>query len=1037
MKDVIEKVINDMKKMVSLLNNVVFLDVKTSGDDLLKCEILEIAAIKIEKNNLNVFSKIIKNKKEISLEIKKFYNQLKDNEFDKIFEKEYVIDEFKEFIGEKTIICHDLFITKKFLDFNIDNFNNKIIDSMDLAIILEPYHKDYSLEYLKKCFVKNNFKMEDRALFRAIVTLQVVNSLLIRHNEREKQKITLEPLTFKINSYLNKFGLPKWEWSDYIDEANYDLKEEAATNLYEDKNNVNKKILNKENIILKKIYEKDKFYEELLKDEKIWASKEGFIYEYRPGQYELTKTIRESFRGKKSNIACIEAPTGIGKSVGYLLPAILESRMNNKRIIISTDTKELQIQLINKDIPNVLNSLGLNDKVSYGYIKGKNNYICVDKLDHYKNDYTIDNPSVSDILALIYLERLVEDGKYGDIEEINYFVGKKFKEINKHLNYVSCDSNLCRPKRCYKECLYKRRVEELKEEDITIINHSLLAKWPYKDEKPLENVIVDEAHNLTEKGYEFFSSIVDSRGLKYFLQEIYPYEYIGNSPFLYNSKFRKIKMMDKFYSHIMLDKSLKHKISKNINFIIEEINSLLLYGQQSKYYNISKYNLRWELNLQQDELAGKNYVDNNQIDVTYKEYSEVIKNTCEKLIRNLVSILIIIDNHVDDDSIDKESDIYKFGKSRFKDIEDIKNTLQIFTEYSEDDELARIVEIEKEYNYFEFRVVPLKLADLFEENILSQINCGIFLSATLSVGNNMNYFKNTLGLNRVDNVEKIINPLYDYKNRVSIISISDICSYKNKKFLEEMSLTISDITKVTDGHILSLFNSKDRQEKTYEILKDHLYDIDTQLYMNKKGIKFLRDINRKCVVLGSKGCFEGVDVPGDGLICVTIDKIPNLNPHDPLYFTIMKKHNISYYNINYPQMAIKVKQAMGRILRSKYDYGCFIVFNSGTNLNTLKRLESDLHGCRINNIKKDNVCIFIKNHLKKCRGEVIKSVIIDISNSFKKSSNRNMNKFDKYINKEIENRSIKSKVSYIDDNHKVLKIKYFDLRYLINKDKLT
>ena len=118
--------------------------------------------------------------------------------------------------------------------------------------------------------------------------------------------------------------------------------------------------------------------------------------------------------------------------------------------------------------------------------------------------------------------------------------------------------------------------------------------------------------------------------------------------------------------------------------------------------------------------------------------------------------------------------------------------------------------------------MPLKLANLFEENILSQLQSGIFLSATLSVENNMDYFKNTLGINRVSNIEKIIKPLYDYKNRVSIMGVNDICTYKNKEFPSEMGKIISNISKITDGHILSLFNSKDRQEKTYDILKSNL-----------------------------------------------------------------------------------------------------------------------------------------------------------------------------------------------------------------------
>ena len=114
--------------------------------------------------------------------------------------------------------------------------------------------------------------------------------------------------------------------------------------------------------------------------------------------------------------------------------------------------------------------------------------------------------TILDILSYFNFERLVEDGLYGDIEEISIDINH-FVDIENHIIYASCDPNLCRPKKCIKNCLYKKRVEELKEEDITIINHSLLAKWPYKEEKPLEHIIVDEAHNLAEKGYDFLQAL--------------------------------------------------------------------------------------------------------------------------------------------------------------------------------------------------------------------------------------------------------------------------------------------------------------------------------------------------------------------------------------------------------------------------------------------------------------------------------------------------------------------------------------------------
>ena len=1025
----------EINNIQSVLDDIIFLDIETSTLNPNKGEILEIGAIKFKNNKISIFNTLIKNRKEIPLEVFSLCKGLNINDFENALDLNIAKEKLLEFIEDKVVICHNSIIIKEFFSVYIREFKNKIVDSMELAAILEPYHKEYTLDYLKKVTTNNPSKNKNRALEDTIDIVKIVNSLIMRLNKREEG--TLEPLTFKVNSYLNKFGLNSWSWSTLIDNANINIDDKNIRYKDINENNLQRDI-EKERNIFNKVHSKNERYEDLLKDKSIWASKPGFIYEFRPGQYELTKTIRETFRGNNgsANIACIEAPTGIGKSVGYLLPAILEARLRDKRIIISTDTKELQTQLIHKDIPNILTSLSLNNKITYGYIKGKNNYICIEKIEGYKVDYSSEDVTTLEILGIIFLERLVEDGSYGDIEEINPWILNYFKGIKNHIVHSSCDPNLCRPKKCLKNCLYKKRVEELKEEDITVINHSLLAKWPYKEEKPIENLIVDEAHNLTEKGYDFFSSIVDYRVLKYFLQEIYPYENIYNSPFSYNKKLRKIKMIDKFYNQIRLDKVLKDKISTNINFIVEEIDEVLNFGEKSDYANISDYNLRWELNLQENDIAGKVRRNNDYTTLTYKPYSERIKIACESLIRNLTSILLIIDKHTDDDSCDKESDIFKSGKSKFKDLEDIKNTLEVLLEYSDNDNFARIIEVDKNFNYFEFRVVPLNLADLFEENILSTLSNGIFLSATLSVENKMDYFKRSLGINRVHSIEKVISPIYDYKSRLSVIGINDIDSYKNNNFINEVSEIVSDICDITKGHTLCLFNSKDRQVKTYEVLKNYLHEKDIEIYNDKKGIKELKDINKRCVVLGSKGCFEGVDVPGDSLICATLDKIPNLNPRDPLYYTIMHKYKIPYYKINYPQLSIKVKQALGRILRSKYDYGCFVIFNIGTNMTTIRMLERDLHGCKIKNMNRYDMYKNIENHLSKCRDIVIKEAIMDISKSLKTLNIDDMNLAEKYINKEISNRTLSSRVKYMGDLRKTFKIKYFDKKYLINKDKL-
>ncbi|MCI7205396.1 MAG: exonuclease [Clostridium sp.] len=1016
----------DINKIKSIVQDVVFIDLETSGLNPHNSEILEIGAIKSENNKLTSFHTFVKNKREIPLEIFSLCTDLKQSDLDNAPTLCEIKKKLIDFLGDKKIICHNGEFERAFLNHYIPEIKNEILDSMELMVILEPYHKEYNLEYLKNTLTKDKSIEKHRAIDDVVDTINIINAVLMRLKDKESKAMTLENLTFKINSTLSRFGLNKWIWSELIDNGNYNI--DNIDVIYEDEKDKNKNKRDLKDTLINHRFS----YEHLLKKKEIWQSKKGFNYEFRPGQFELSKIIRETMNTRSENIACIEAPTGIGKSVGYLLPSIMESYLNNKRIIISTDTKELQTQLIKKDIPNVIKSLGLEDKISFGYIKGKSNYICVEKLEKYINEYDNDKCTTSEILSLIILERLVSEGIYGDIEEINYWIFNNFPEIITHLRHVACDPNLCKPKKCYKECLYKKRVEELKEEDITVVNHSLLARWPYKDEKPIENLIVDEAHNLVEKGYEFFASEVEYRSLKFFLHEIYPYEMINSSPFAYTTRNKKIiKPFDRFYYFLNMDANNKSKISRKINLIIEEAEYILEYGRQNNYSTISNYNLSWEINLQKNEKAGSVYKDKRMIDVTYGKYGECIKNSLDKILANLKSILYILDRHMDDDSIDKENDTYKQGESKFKDLDALKNTIEVFLEYNEADTYARIVTLSKNFDDFLFQVIPLNIADLFEEKILSSLSSGIFLSATLTVNNKMRHFTNTLGIDRFIHREEVIEPIFDYKNRIKIITLDDISSYKNKEFISDMSKVISNLSPHTNGHMLSLFNSKDRQEKTYEVLKDYLHKQNTEIYMSKKYIKILKDLNKKCVILGSKGCFEGVDIPGDGLICVTLDKIPNLNPKDPLYSTIMAKFNKTYYDINQPQMIIKLKQAMGRILRSKYDYGCFIIFDMGRKEN-LYRLKKDLHNCQIVNTDQYNIPYVINNHLTSCRKEIIRDLIHDISDGEVIRNMSDMKDIEEYINEEINNRSINANIKVNSEKNYLLK--YFDLKYLINKE---
>ena len=117
-----------------------------------------------------------------------------------------------------------------------------------------------------------------------------------------------------------------------------------------------------------------------------------------------------------------------------------------------------------------------------------------------------------------------------------------------------------------------------------------------------------------------------------------------------------------------------------------------------------------------------------------------------------------------------------------------------------------------------------------------------------------------------------------------------------------------------------------------------------EVHTNKKSINILNDKNRQVIILGTKGFFEGIDVPGDGLCCVMLDKLPNHSPEYPILRAVTTYQHKMYQDFNYPQLCIKVKQIYGRLVRSIYDYGYFIILDPGENPYTIKNLQRDLNG---------------------------------------------------------------------------------------------
>ena len=255
---------------------------------------------------------------------------------------------------------------------------------------------------------------------------------------------------------------------------------------------------------------------------------------------------------------------------------------------------------------------------------------------------------------------------------------------------------------------------------------------------------------------------------------------------------------------------------------------------------------------------------------------------------------------------------------------------------------AKVLEVSKDYSYFKVTNIPLNIDELFNEKILKEVKSTTFLSATMRSNNSFKRSKYILGQREAKEI--VIAPTFNLKKQTKIFIVKDIGPYNSINFISNSAKFIFEVSKKIGGHILVLFTNNFRKKRVEEELLKLVKGTDIEIHTHKKSIKYLKDKDKKVIILGSKGFFEGIDVPGDALTCVMIDKIPNKSLEDPLLKALTTYKRQKYMDVNYPNLCIKLKQVYGRLIRSIMDYGYFCILDGGQNNQVLYRLERDLKG---------------------------------------------------------------------------------------------
>jgi ATP-dependent DNA helicase DinG len=607
-------------------------------------------------------------------------------------------------------------------------------------------------------------------------------------------------------------------------------------------------------------------------------SKNWSDFEPRQEQILMSKAVETSF-AERENLF-VEAGTGVGKSLAYLIPAAIHALKTGEKVVISTETIALQNQLISKDIPLLKEILEQDLVAEIAF--GASNYVCKRKLNNVIQSGTFPIEMTKHLKDFYDWEKETESG-----------IKSEYKGIatNDFWAAITRDADSCLGRKCpnFGVSYYFLEKEKWARANILIVNHHLLAANIASEFKILpefSTLIIDEAH-----------SFPDILGKSFGLET--SYEEITRLLFYMNGSEKRpgyIHRLDKikFKSEII---SSIDTISKSMivffNKIFSEVPNAFQTARMMKKCKLDGGELEEMLSdLAVSLEKAKNSYSKDSEDIVEKEIYLDLENSIKKLTEH-------------------ESILSQFRKN------DDKN-LVVWVEPPNQNKQEKFMKIFME---------PLYPEKIVEEKMIPNLQNIVFTSATLSTGkNDFTYFKNKIG--NLDTSEMILDSPFPYSKNCLLYLPKNIRDPKEfeEEYHDDISLLIPMLLDLTNGNTFVLFTSFKSLEKVYNAVAPNVsYPIFSQkeLGAEKAKAEYLRTDNS--VLFGVSTFWQGIDIKGDKLRSVIITKLPFQPPNEPVLEARMdelkKKNRNSFFEMQLPYAILTLKQGFGRLIRSKTDIG--------------------------------------------------------------------------------------------------------------------
>ncbi|MEW9500184.1 ATP-dependent DNA helicase DinG [Jeotgalibacillus marinus] len=890
-----------------LNNKMAVVDIETTGNAAKKGDrIMQIAIVLIENNEIvDTYSSYVNPQQPIPpfiVELTGITNQMVKEA--PLFH--LIAPEIKKRLEGAVFVAHNVhfdlpFIQTEMQEAEFPEWQGSIIDTVELARILLPTTDSFKLTELTAQFALSHdrpHQADSDALATAHLLIQFIDKL------NELPLVTIEKMQHLAVHLKSDIAL--------LLTSMIRGKRKNICNLREDIEVVRGIALKKDPLL----NDKEKYSE--TKEMKVQSILQKAFphYEKREAQLDMMNQVDESLQ--KGIHLAVEAGTGVGKSMAYILPAVKYAKKGN-RVVISTQTVQLQQQILQKEARLIEQQL--DGDIQFALLKGRRHYLHLFKFEQALAE---DEAQYDVILTKMQLLTWLTETSNGDVDELNLTSGGRlFWNRIRHDGWFLGEENDPWKEKDF----YLRALNKANNAQIVITNHSMLVHDTNR-KQPLipkhDYLVIDEAHHFEDTCRRQWGQQLDYMNLKYTIGQLG-----GDNQDLLVGRLSKLldQLNESKNSKKMTDEFICD-LSAEADASFQQLSSLLK-SSSSVRHGTQKYTLQ----LTQD--------------VKSSSYWKGVGYAFERLLSHMKQVDRVLQHNLD---LAKKS-TKKLTDAKKALTEEIYSFLLVWSEWMDAIRLFFLKNEEDRVMWLEgdLRSLPgsltltsrsIHVQQEINDHFFTQKRSVILTSATLTVDGSFQFFLSGLGVDKAT-INCVIHPSpFDYKQSVRLMvpkDLPDIKSVSQEEYVEMVTDHLIAMGQATKGRMLVLFTSHEMLRHTYELMKDsglmEDFVLMAQGITNGSRTKLTRNFQRfdKAILFGTSSFWEGIDIPGEDLSCLVMVRLPFSPPDEPLTKAQSDevKHNGGnpFLEVSLPKAVIRFRQGFGRLIRHEQDRGLIVVFD--------------------------------------------------------------------------------------------------------------